>query len=208
MSKNEEKEGKMNILALGNFAVGKTSYIIKYTENTFQQVYLTTTGLDYKTKKIILPNNKEYILYFYDTTGEERFRSISLNLIKNTDGILLFYDITQKSSFQSISGWIQNIYEKKDQDFPIILLGNKCDLKEEREVSKEEGEKLGSQYGIKFYEISNKEGINIEEPCKELIDKIIEYQQKTKNSNNDENKFNITKKQNIDRENNYSSCPC
>ena len=204
MSENEGKEEKINILTLGNTAVGKTTYIIKYTENTFQQVHLITTGLDFKTKKITLPNNKDYLLFLYDTAGEEKYKSISLNLIKNADGILLFYDITDKSSFNSISGWIENIYNQKDQHFPLILLGNKCDLEEERKVSKEEGEKLANQFGIKFYEISNKDGINIEEPCTELIDKIIEYQQTTKNTN----KFNIKIKKNIDRGNNSASCPC
>ena len=188
MSKNEEKEEKqekINIFALGNTTVGKTSYIIKYTENTFQQVYLTTTGLDYKTKTIILPNNKEYILFFYDTAGEERFRSIAFNSIKNADGILLFYDITDKSSFESISSWMKSIYDAKEKNFPIILLGNKCDLKEERAVTKEEGKQKANQYGCSFYEISNKDRINIEEPSKELLDKIIEYQKGNNNSNKD-----------------------
>ena len=63
---------------------------------------------------------------------------------------------------------------------------------------------MANQFGIKFYEISNKDGINIEEPCTELIDKIIEYQQTTKNTN----KFNIKIKKNIDRGNNSASCPC
>ena len=173
-NKDLGEEEKINIITLGNSSVGKTSYILKYTDNCFQQVYLATVGIDFKTKEITL-NNKKYKLYFYDTTGQERFRSISVNIVKNADGILLLYDITDKNSFNAISGWMKSIKEIKRDDFPIILIGNKIDLENERKVQKFEGEKLAKQYNIGFYEISNKEGINIEEPCIELINKIIDY---------------------------------
>ena len=185
MRKNSEKQEIINIITLGNNNVGKSSYILRYTQITFQQVYLATYGIDKISKDITLPNDKKYKLYFHDTAGEEKFRSISLNLIKNADGILLFYDITDKSSFESISSWMKSIYDAKEKNFPIILLGNKCDLKEERAVTKEKKKKKANQYGCSFYEISNKDRINIEEPSKELLDKIIEYQKGNNNSNKD-----------------------
>ncbi len=80
---------------------------------------------------------------------------------------------------------MKSIYDAKEKNFPIILLGNKCDLKEERAVTKEEGKQKANQYGCSFYEISNKDRINIEEPSKELLDKIIEYQKGNNNSNKD-----------------------
>ena len=171
---NKELGEKINIITLGNSAVGKTSYILKYTDNCFQPVYLATIGIDFKIKNITL-NNKDYKLFFYDTTGQERFKSISVNIVKNADGILLLYDITNRESFTAISEWMKSIKEIKNDDFPIILIGNKIDLENERKVPKFEGEKLAKQYNIGFYEISNKEGINIEEPCIELINKIIDY---------------------------------
>ena len=201
MRKNTENREKINILALGNCSVGKTAYIIRYTENTFQQVYLATYGFDKKSKDITLENDKKYKLFFHDSAGEEKFKSISLNLMKNADGILLFYDITNKSSFDSISGWIKSIYDVKDKNFPIILLGNKCDLKNERIVNEEEGKQVANQYGFSFYEISNKDGINIEEPSRELLDKIIEYKKVNKNSNKDNINLNSSKKK-------ASSCGC
>ena len=171
-------EEKINIILLGNSEVGKTSFILRYTEDFFQPIYLTTIGIDFKVKNITFSNNKSYKLFFYDTTGQEKYKSISLNLIKNSDGILLMYDITKKKSFESITNWMESIKDIKEESFPIVLVGNKTDLKDKREVQKEEGKEIATKYGIDFFEISNKDGINIEESCLSLVKKIIEYKEK------------------------------
>ena len=164
----------INIMTLGNSSVGKTSFIIKYTENTFQDVYLSTIGIDFKVK-IVQIKDKQYKLFFFDTTGQERFRALSFNIIKNAHGIILMYDITNKSSFDSIPEWIKNIKESKGEDFPMILCGNKIDKENERKVSREESEELVNKYNIDFFEISNKEGINIEKAVLSLVKKILRY---------------------------------
>ena len=169
MSKTYEK---INILVLGNSSVGKTSFILKYTENIFRASYLTTIGIDYKTKFINL-NNKKYKIDFFDTAGQERYKSIALNIIKNADGILLLYDITQQVSFDSISQWIKDIENVKGDNALIVLIGNKCDLTEDRTINKEKGEELANKYGVSFFETSNKLGTNIENAALELINQII-----------------------------------
>jgi Ras-related protein Rab-8A len=179
-------EEKINIILLGNTEVGKTSFILRYTEEYYQPIYLTTIGIDFKVKEATLSNNKKYKLYFYDTTGQEKYRSIAVNLIKNAEGVLLMYDVTKKSSFQSISEWMESIYNSKPKNFPIILAGNKIDL-EKREVTTEEGEKLAKDYGIPFFEISNKEGINVTEACLALANKIVEQREAEANANNSDN---------------------
>ena len=209
-NKDKVIEEKFNIIALGNSTVGKTSYILKYTDDCFQQVYLATVGIDFKVKNITLPNNKKCKLHFYDTTGEERFKSISVNTVKNADGILLMYDITNKVSFEAITGWMSSIEDIKGGNFPIVLIGNKCDLENDeeqgRKVEKEEGEQLAKEYNISFYETSNKKGINIEEPMLDLINRIIEYKDSIKDKrvegerllNNDHRR----------RDEDASSCSC
>ena len=163
---------KINILTLGNTTVGKTCFILRFTENFFQPIYLTTCGIDSKYKIITLSNSKSYKAIFYDTAGQERHRSISLNQIKSADGILLMYDVTNQDSFNSIKGWMDNIREIKGNNFPVILVGNKIDLKEERKISQLNGQNLADSYGISFYEISNKTGENVEEATLDLINKI------------------------------------
>ena len=171
---SSQDEIPIKIMILGNTSVGKTSFIIKYTENTFQEVYLSTIGIDYKIKKLTY-NEQKYNLYIYDTTGEERFRSLSFNLIKFTEGVILMYDITNKSSFKSIPEWIESAREHKGENYPIIIIGNKIDLEEKRKITTEEGENLAKKYGLDFFEISNKEDINIKEAIFTLFKKVLIY---------------------------------
>ena len=169
MSENE----KIILSVLGNSGVGKTSFIMKFTDNTFQESYLATYGIDFKTKYVNINNNK-YRVDLYDTAGQERFRSISINSIRMSDGVILIYDITNESSYENISTWMDNIYDIKGKGFPVIIIGNKCDKEEERQVPKKKGEELAKRYKITFFETSNKIGTNIEETVLKIINQIIE----------------------------------
>ena len=167
----------IKIYTLGNSTVGKTSFILRFTEDYFNNAYIQTIGIDYQTKIITL-NGKTYSVNFYDTAGQERYKSISVNSIKWADGILLMYDITNKKSFDAIPQWMKDIIENKGINFPIILIGNKCDLEDEREVTKDEGEQLAKNYGVSFFETSNKDDVNIKNVGTELINQIIQIREK------------------------------
>ena len=160
---------QIRLITLGNSKVGKSSYILRYTDNEFSFHISTTIGLDFKDKIETLDNHESVKIILYDTNGQERYKSISFNMLKNADAVLLFYDITDKESFNSIKDWMQSIYQFKDKEFPIVLIGNKIDKEEDRVVSKNEGESEASKYNIKFYEISCKNSINIREPILHLI---------------------------------------
>ena len=173
MNSENVNEDIINIMTLGISSVGKTSFIFRFTENTFQNLFISTIGIDYKVKIIEIENIK-YKLIFYDTAGQEKFKSVAPNLIKKAHGIIIMYDITNKSSFDSIPDIIKNIKEEKGNDFPMILIGNKIDLEQDREIKKEQGKDLASKNGIEFFEISNKEGINIQEAGFAIVNKILE----------------------------------
>ena len=179
MNEEDDSEERINIMALGDVNVGKTSFIIRYTENTYEDFYLATVGIDFKTKEITI-KDKQFKLLFYDTSGEERYKSIALNIIKNSNGIILMYDITKKSSFNAIPGWVKSIQETKGNNFPMILCGNKIDIEDNREVTQQEGEELANEYGIEFFEISNKEGTNVNEVGLSIVNKILEKRKKDK----------------------------
>ena len=161
----------INLIALGNSTVGKTAYFIRNTKNTFI-LTVSNIGIDSYKKTIELENGNKVNVKFYDTSGQERFHSISANFIQRADGVILMYDITNRDSFEKISTWMNDIFKYKEKDFPVILVGNKYDLENERKVSKEEGQSLAYKLNVKFYETSNKDGINIEESSRELI-KIV-----------------------------------
>ena len=171
MSKIEE----VKIMTLGNSLVGKSSFILKYIDDIFNDNYLSTLGVDFKQKEIKLKNGKKVRLRIFDTAGQEKFKSASLTFIKKTDGIILIYDISNYDSFKATNGWMESIKDNGKKDLPIILVGNKCDLSdEERQVSLKEGEDKANEFQIPFFETSCKNGININEAVEKLVEDILE----------------------------------
>ena len=172
LSEDSKNEEIIKIMILGNYSVGKTSFLIRFTKNKFDETYLATIGIDC-IYRIINLENKLYKLMFYDTAGEEKYKSIPKNHIKNVQGIILMYDITNKKSFDSIIDWISDVKEIKGENFPMILVGNKIDLNESREVTEEMGYELAEKIQIEFFETSNKDGTNIQEAGLEIVYKIL-----------------------------------
>ena len=163
----------IKLFLLGDSTVGKSSLILKYIKDTFKKIYTPTIGFDNKGKSIILKNGKKVKIHFCDTAGQERYRSIAFNLIKSATGIILMYDITKKETFKAIPEWVENVRDHKGKDFPIVLIGNKCDLEEKREVQIEEGKEEAIKNGFSFFETSSKDGINVQEAVLELVSKIF-----------------------------------
>ena len=170
----------INLLILGNCNVGKSCFIYRYVKEKFIPYTFSTIGFDCLQKKIKTPSGKNAKIVFYDTAGQERYNTIAFNLINNSDGILVMYDITDISTFQKIQSWIESITERKGKNFPIVLVGNKCDLTDKRVVSKEEGEKEAENYGFPFFETSCKDNINIEKAIIAIVNIISEEKYQTK----------------------------
>ena len=165
----------IKVITLGNSAVGKTSFLMKYIDNSFTLTYTTTLGVDFKQKKIKLKDGRDVRLRIFDTAGQERYKSVSASFIKKADGVILIYDIGDLESFEAVENWIKSIREIGKDKLPIILVGNKCDLSDDkRMISLKEGQDKADEFNIPFYETSCKEGINIKEVFEKLIDDIIE----------------------------------
>ena len=175
ITNNDEKK----LLTLGETTVGKSSFINYFIDKKFSLNYLPTLGFDFKVKKINLPNGKNVKLRVFDTAGQERFKSMSLNHLKKVDGILLIYDITNKATFENITKWINDIRQSRGKTLPVVLCGNKCDLEDRRVIPTEMGKKKAEENGMSFIETSCKDGINIDEAFMELVKLIF--------NNSDEN---------------------
>ncbi|XP_065180666.1 ras-related protein Rab-13-like [Sycon ciliatum] len=163
------------ILVIGNSGVGKTSVMMRYVDQQFKPSMLSTVGVDFKTK-VILCKGQRIKLQIWDTAGHERFRTITGAFYRGAMGILLVYDITDSASFAETSQWLNNIKEKcAPEDDPVVfLVGNKCDLKDQRRVSTTDGEKLAKTYGILFAETSAAEYTNISETFAKLTEVIMD----------------------------------
>ena len=192
MSEESESEERINIMTLGNSTVGKSSFIVRFTENQFQETYLATVGIDFKVKTVTI-KEKNYKLFFYDTTGQEKYKSISLNIIKNAHGIILMYDVTNRASFESIPDWIKSVKDAKGENFPMIILGNKMDMENKRIVKEEEGKQIADEYNINFFETSNLNGINVQEAGLGIVKKILDKREKENTDNTDYNSNSTSK---------------
>lgn len=106
----------------------------------------------------------------WDTAGQERFRTITYSFYRRADGIIISYDVTDEKSFKSIENWVESIKQHADQSAPRILVGNKIDLTDNRQVSREQGELLAKQYGIGFYETSAKMNLGLQEAFEDVIE--------------------------------------
>lgn len=152
---------QIKLLMIGDSGVGKTCLLLRYANDHFSQTFITTIGIDFKIKNIDL-DQKRIKLQIWDTAGQERFRTITTSYFRGAQGILLVYDVTDKKSFQSIRNWVGQIQQYADVHVNKILIGNKCDIADERVVSTEDGAQLAAEYGIQFFETSAKNDINVE----------------------------------------------
>ena len=164
---SQSQENMIKIIILGSSNVGKTCILQKGFENEFNQNSLSTIGIDFKTKFFKFDEDKIKVNYI-DTAGQEKFRAISVNYLKGTDGAVLVFDITKKETFELIGTWLDDIRQNNKTSIGKMLIGNKVDLEEEREVSKEEGEEVAKLLECKYYETSAKTGQNINEALDEI----------------------------------------
>ena len=171
MSEKAEPKIIVKLLLLGDSSVGKTSIIIKYISNKFMDTNIATLGVDYMDKTVDY-NNLKVFLQIWDTSGEEKFRSITRNFYRNADGLLVVFDLTCKESFNHVKNWINEAKEHKN-DIKTILVGNKLDLEDEREVDKETALKFAGKNNLKYLETSAKNGKNINNSFKEMIALIL-----------------------------------
>jgi small GTP-binding protein len=160
------------ILLLGDSSVGKTCFLLRYSDDTFTENHISTIGLDYRFKMVNLENDKKVKLQIWDTAGQDRFRAITKNYYKGAHGIILIYDVTNITTFNNIKTWVSQIKENTTEKIKIILVGNKIDEEELRKISYAEGQKLASEFDLKFFETSAKKNIRISEVFSHVTQEI------------------------------------
>ena len=216
----EDEPIELKIITLGNSQVGKTSIINRFTSNYFDKDLINTIGIDSKTHQMKI-GEKTINLKIWDSAGQERFRSIQKHYYNQVDGILFVYDITKEDSFKIIESWFDEVKTKAINTLCGVLIGNKSDLEDEREVSTEDGKKLAEQLELNFLECSAFTGDNVEQAFIDLVESILEKKKKEnidyivlnnskpREDNNDFNKENkIQLNQSIHSNNNNKNKKC
>ncbi|XP_028582044.1 ras-related protein Rab-39A [Podarcis muralis] len=172
---------QFRLIVLGDSTVGKSCLLHRFTEGRFPGPMHSdpTVGVDFFSRLVEIEPGKRIKLQLWDTAGQERFRSITRSYYRNSVGGLLVFDITNRSSFEHVYDWLQ---EAKMHVHPFqivfILVGHKCDLETQRQVTREEAEELASACGMKYIETSAKDATNVEESFTVLTKDIYELVKK------------------------------
>ena len=182
-SENEapiNNELSLNLFLLGSSTVGKTSFIKKFLKFEFFENSLSTLGID--VEKIMAKVGENFVkIELWDTAGQERLRSIPKRYYSKGDGFLLLFDVTNKSTYEDVTGWIKDIREargvtgingvndKKSSNEVLFLIGNKIDETKKRVIEKEDAKKLAESFGVSYFEVSCKDGVNVYEVLCKLI---------------------------------------
>ena len=202
----ESSEMIFKILIIGDTTTGKTNILSKYLHNKFDKVSKATIGVEL-SRKIYTIKNVKVEAQIWDTAGQERYRSMTKAYYKGALGALIVYDITKKETFGSVDNWIADIRNSADKKVFIILVGNKNDLEEERQVSKDLGEMKAKEFGFAFMETSALNGTNIEQAFQTLIEEIYKrYHKEFESSPNVEIKKGQTIKLEEDEDKKAPKC--
>lgn len=168
----QEYDYSFNTCLLGDSNVGKTSLMSRFVDDKFTEEFNKTifTGIGVRTLNI---NNNTVKLRIWDHAGQERFRPITRSAFRNIPGVIIIYDATNENSFLNVDYWIQDLDRYTSYNDCKMLVGNKCDLESERQVSYEDGEKKAKQHGMKFREATAKSSESVDTIFRELASQLL-----------------------------------
>ena len=190
------------ILFLGGIGVGKTCIINRYVKNIFINDQTPTIGIDYKSK-IVIYNSKKIKLKIFDTSGQERFHTLTKNYYRGADGIIMVFDLKRSETFDELTYWMEEINKNCDKNkIGLILVGNKNDGNlDERKISKEQGNKIAELYNFIYIETSAVTNDNIKEcfdlMVKTLFEKNVNDCNNIKNNNEEKEDIDIDKNKEV-----------
>ena len=161
---------------IGDAAVGKSSMLIRFTDDAFDEHIQSTIGVDFKVKQLEL-NNKRIKLTVWDTAGQERFRTLTSSYYRGAQGVVMVYDVTRRDSFDNLDHWLKEIklYSPNNGEGVVkLLVGNKIDLADARQVDRNEAEEWARNHGMLFLEASAKTKTGVQQSYMEVVHKILE----------------------------------
>ena len=166
------KELNIKIILIGDTNVGKTTILLNYIQNDFNENMIHTVGLENRVKIMNIRGFRAKV-QIWDTAGQERYNSLSQQFFRNVDGILLVFDLSNKDSFNNIKKWLNEIKANSDHSIKKLLVGNKSDMKDKIKVSKSMIDNFCNDKKLKYVEVSAKDNESISKAFDTLINKII-----------------------------------
>ena len=161
------------VILVGDSGVGKTCLLSMYVKGIIEQT-IPTIAVEFCTKEIELYDGTKIKVQLWDTAGEERFKSLAMTYYRKAYGILLLFDVTKKSSFMACKNYLEEVRINSDKKCVIYLVGNKIDLADEREITKEEAENFAKKENIKYIETSAVKNMKVNEAFTSLLNSIYQ----------------------------------
>lgn len=161
MSSSQQHEFLFKYIIIGDSGVGKSCLLLQFTDKRFETSHELTIGVEFGARVVTI-DNTPVKLQIWDTAGQESFRSITRSYYRGAAGTLLVFDVTRRETFEHVTSWLQDAHENSNLPMTILLIGNKCDLQEKREVSTEEAVELAKAQGLTYMETSAKTAHNVE----------------------------------------------
>mmetsp|Transcript_22207 Transcript_22207/g.35706 ORF Transcript_22207/g.35706 Transcript_22207/m.35706 type:complete len:203 (-) Transcript_22207:422-1030(-) len=181
---NPQPDHLFKLVIIGDAGVGKSSLLLRFTEDNFSTNYISTIGVDFRFRTL---NIKQKIvkLQIWDTAGQERFRTITSAYYRGADGVILVYDVTSDESFKHVEDWLEQVNKYASEDTAKLIVGNKADLIKDKQVSSEDALQFGVKFGIDVIETSAKTADNVDKAFNRLGEKLIETRGSTSEKKRD-----------------------
>lgn len=152
----------IKLLLIGDSGVGKSCLLLRFCQDEFTPSFINTIGIDFKLRNLEI-DGKLAKVQIWDTAGQERFKTITTAYYRTAMGFMLVYDVTDPNSFENVRNWYNNIKENARENVQIVLVGNKNDIPDKRQVTYEQGQALAQELGVPFLETSAKTADSVEE---------------------------------------------
>lgn len=218
-STNEQCDYLLKIILVGDVAVGKTNLITRYTTKAFSIESKPTLGVEFSTASLY-KDNKVIRIQIWDTSGQEIYKSMTKSYFKGAHGAIVVYDITKHKTFENVSLWLKDINEASDMNPVIMIVGNKCDLSNLREVAQEEAIQFAKENSVGFIETSALDMTHVDYAFENIINgslihnKVEIYKQVKTNPSVSQSDRRVEKgkaielKKETQENTNTSTCPC
>ena len=168
---DDSYEFMFKIVLVGDSSVGKTNIMGKYLKNEFHEDSKSTVGVEFGSKEFVIENHTVRV-QIWDTAGQERYKAITSAYYKGAKGAFVVYDITRKGTFESVDKWVSDLKATADKKITLLLIGNKCDLEDQRQISKDQAEQKAKSFDIAYLETSALSGENLEKAFEMLVNEV------------------------------------
>eukprot|EP01083_Nonionella_stella_P272002 922126_1 len=173
LQKYNDYDYLLKMLLIGDSGVGKSCLLVRYSDDTYNSSYISTIGVDFKIKTFDM-NNEIVKLQIWDTAGQDRFKAITTTFYRGAHGIVIVYDVTDRSTFANIKSWLYEVDRYAVDNVCKLIIGNKCDLINDRVVSYEEAKEFADYLNIQYIECSAADNLNVSYAFQSLTKQILD----------------------------------